>query len=61
MISSSRMFLGPETGIIQVLVSFLGWTWPMDRVVNGTDIEAAVLELALGGIGFADYYYTLDQ
>ena len=50
------MYLGPETGIIPVLVSFLGWTWPMDLVVNGKGIAAAVLGLALGEIGFADYY-----
>ena len=53
------MYLGPETGIIPVLFSFLGWTWPMDRVVNGMDIEAAVLELALGEIVFADYYFDM--
>ena len=34
----------------------------MDRVVNGMDIEAAVLELGLGEIVFVDYCSeTLNQ
>ena len=36
--------------------------WLMDQVVNGMDIEAAVLELELGGIVFVGYCFeTLNQ